>query len=130
MTQLGKNLDYYKKLPYTLLVSFDTDVKGEIYWIAEYKELRGCKADGSNEAEAVANLFELFDEYIEIMLEAATPIPEPEKVEVAVETMKITIKKEQSKLHREITQEAEDTFGKASFEEENVNATELISEAA
>ncbi len=77
MTQANKTLQYYKLLPYTLRLEPLHDSDGSNYWVAEYTELRGCKTDGDNEAEAVANLNELFDEYISSAIEDGLDIPEP-----------------------------------------------------
>ena len=73
-----KDLDYYRRLSYTLRTELIRDSDGSDYWVAEYLELRGCKTDGESEAEAVANLQELFDEYISARMEVSTKdIPEP-----------------------------------------------------
>jgi len=78
-----KNLDYYRLLPYTLQTEPMRDSDGSTYWVAEYLELRGCKTDGESEAEAVANLQELFDEYILARIEVNLEnIPEPEALEM------------------------------------------------
>ena len=78
-----KNLDYYRLLPYTLQTEPLRDSDGSTYWVAEYLELRGCKTDGKSEAEAVANLQELFDEYILARTEVSIEnIPEPAALEM------------------------------------------------
>jgi predicted RNase H-like HicB family nuclease len=56
---------------------FSRDSDGTEYWIAEYGELRGCKTDGATEGEAVVNLHQLFDEYVEARIEENLDIPEP-----------------------------------------------------
>lgn len=73
-----KNLEYYKRLPYTLRLDLITEEDGSKYLTAEYVELRGCKTDGNTEADAVTNLQELFDDYITAHIEMGTIIPEPE----------------------------------------------------
>jgi len=66
------------------------DSDGSDYWVAEYLELRGCKTDGQSEADAVANLQELFDEYISARMEVSIEsIPEPAEVPM-VETNPIS----------------------------------------
>lgn len=77
MEPTKKTLDYYKRLPYTLKLDLVKESDNSTYWTAEYTELRGCKADGDIEAEAVANLQELFDDFILAQLEADANIPEP-----------------------------------------------------
>jgi predicted RNase H-like HicB family nuclease len=84
-----KDLRYYKKLPYTLKLDFVTENDGTSYWLAEYVELRGCETEGESEVDAVANLQNLFDEYISMRLEETSPIPEPSiglEENVALET--------------------------------------------
>jgi len=71
-----KTLEYYKRLPYTLHTEPGADGK---YWLAEYAELRGCKTDGETEAAAVANLQELFDDFISTLIEEKAEIPEPQR---------------------------------------------------
>ena len=55
-----------------------------IYWseedrafIAEVPELPGCAADGETQAEALANLETIIDEWIETAKSLNRPIPEP-----------------------------------------------------
>jgi len=77
MEAIKKDLKYYLKLPYTLRTELIIEEDKKQYWVAEYSELRGCKADGATEAEAVKNLQDLFDEYITTHLEKGYDIPEP-----------------------------------------------------
>lgn len=77
MSAQVKTLREYKLSPYTLHTELVRESDGSEYWTAEYLELRGCKTDGSEEAEAVAKVQELFDEYIVARLESGTEIPEP-----------------------------------------------------
>ncbi|MBI1805350.1 MAG: type II toxin-antitoxin system HicB family antitoxin [Ignavibacteriae bacterium] len=91
MEQTAKNLEYYKRLPYTLYVEPLRDSDGSSYWTAQYNELRGCKTDGLTEAEAIANLQELFDEYILDGIEKEIKIPEPVQLESKVESALIVI---------------------------------------
>lgn len=84
---MEKTLVYYKRLPYTLRLEPQTDLDGTHYWTAEYVELRGCKTEGGDEAEAIANLQQLFDEYISTKIENQFEIiePIPQKAEVIKE---------------------------------------------
>lgn len=77
METTKKTLEDYRRLPYTLRMDFVTDSDKSSYWTAEYAELRGCKAEGNTEAEAVANLQELFDDYILAQMKMNVEIPEP-----------------------------------------------------
>ena len=84
MENSKKTLEYYKRLPYTLYKEPIGDPDGTKYWTAEYTELRGCKTEGATESEAVANLQELFDEYITAKIEENINIPEPTRRAVSV----------------------------------------------
>ena len=77
MEKTQKTLEYYRRLPYTLQLEPMHDSDDSNYWTAEYTELRGCKTDGQTDIEAVANLQELFDEYISVLIEDKIEIPEP-----------------------------------------------------
>jgi predicted RNase H-like HicB family nuclease len=72
-----KDLAYYKRLPYTRVVWQERDTDGTIYWRAEYRELRGCSTEGNSEAEAIWNLQQLFDEYMQMRIDEGGDIPEP-----------------------------------------------------
>lgn len=57
-----------------------------IYWseqdnayIAEMPELPGCAADGCTPYEALANLEQIAEEWIETARELGRPIPEPKR---------------------------------------------------
>ncbi len=83
-TTTKKTLQDYRRLPYTLRTDLVKDSDGSEYWTAEYLELRGCKTDGTSEAEAVANVQELFDEYITARMERGNEIPGPTPSPVVV----------------------------------------------
>ncbi|HXG38150.1 MAG TPA: type II toxin-antitoxin system HicB family antitoxin [Bacteroidota bacterium] len=91
MDKKTRTLEYYRRLPYSLRTEPARDSDGNQYWLAEYLELRGCKIDGTTEAEAVQNLHELFDEYISARLEVGDEIPEPAKLKETVEALWIII---------------------------------------
>lgn len=95
MNTMIKTLEYYRRLPYTLHTEPASDSSGENYWTAEYIELHGCKTDGDTEAEAVANVQELFDEYISVHLENNMEIPEPTRLPLAVEELWIIVQRRQ-----------------------------------
>lgn len=55
-----------------------------LYWseednsyIAEVPELAGCMADGATAGEALSNVEEIINEWLETALELGRPIPEP-----------------------------------------------------
>jgi predicted RNase H-like HicB family nuclease len=94
MNPIEKTRDYYRRLPYTLHVELVSDPDDGVYWIAEYVELRGCKTDGSTEAEAINNLYELFDEYVLTKLENGIQMPEPTHVPVTVQPWKVVLQRQ------------------------------------
>ena len=56
-----------------------------LYWseedgayIAEVPELSGCAADGVSYQEAIANVEDVIDGWIEAALEMGRPVPEPQ----------------------------------------------------
>jgi len=77
-------------LPYTLRIDRSTESEKETYWTAEYIELSGCKIDGESEVDAVANLQELFDDYISTMIANNQAIPVPKHEHVHVWPMLVT----------------------------------------
>lgn len=89
-----RTVEFYKRLPYTLRTEPVRDSNGENYWTAEYLELRGCKTDGKTEAEAVANVQELFDDYISMRIESGAEIPEPAQAPVAAREIWIVVPRE------------------------------------
>ncbi|MFQ5798867.1 MAG: type II toxin-antitoxin system HicB family antitoxin [Bacteroidota bacterium] len=79
MTDRKKTLEYYRLLPYKIFVEPRMDSDGTYYWVAEYPDLRGCKTEGVSKAEAIANVQQLFDEYVTARLEVDENIPEPQR---------------------------------------------------
>lgn len=77
--QMKKTLSYFQQLPYKIITQPVSD-EGDTYWIAEYPDLRGCKTEGETEIEAITNVQELFDEYIEARLEVDDDIPVPSQI--------------------------------------------------
>jgi len=71
-----KDLAYYKRLPYTRRVRVEDDDSGP-YFVAFVEELRGVEADGASALEALSNLTDAFQDYIQAMLGWGDEIPEP-----------------------------------------------------
>jgi predicted RNase H-like HicB family nuclease len=88
-----KTLEDYKRLPYTLRTEPAEDGG---YWIAEYVELRGCKTDGETEAGAVANLHELFDDFIQTLIDEKVEIPEPRRLFVPISPIWVEVRQRSS----------------------------------
>ena len=72
-----KDLQYYLRLSYNLESFPYQDSDGTRYWLAEYTEIVGCKAEGNSRLEAVNNVKDLFEDMIEVLLEENHQIPEP-----------------------------------------------------
>jgi antitoxin HicB len=73
-TEVMKNLDYYRDLPYGIILRKDED--GE--WVARIEELPGCTAHGKSRSEALENLEEVETLWIEDALAMGDVIPEPQ----------------------------------------------------
>lgn len=82
MKPATKKLEDYKRLPYTLRVEPVEDSDGSRYWTAEYVEIRGCKTEGETDVLAIANLQELFDDFVTSCIEDGYEIPEPKSCEL------------------------------------------------
>ena len=95
MPQEMKTLEYYRRLPYTMYCEPQGNSDGSLCWVAEYLELRGCKTDGIGEAEAIASLQELFDDYISTLLEEGVEIPEPQHLSSTIEEVWLEISSNQ-----------------------------------
>jgi predicted RNase H-like HicB family nuclease len=46
------------------------------YWVVECPSLPGCATQGKTKAEALANIKEAIEGYIEVLREDGTPVPE------------------------------------------------------
>lgn len=66
----------YLKLPYHKIIYPITDESGS-YFVATVLEFDGCKTTGDTEEEALVNINEAFEVWIETKLEAGYPIPKP-----------------------------------------------------
>ncbi|MBM3157939.1 MAG: type II toxin-antitoxin system HicB family antitoxin [Chloroflexi bacterium] len=70
-----KDLDYYKILPYTIILERHDD-QGT-YWVARVAELPHCLIHGDSPEEAVKEIEEVKLDWIQSNLEDGLPIPEP-----------------------------------------------------
>ena len=73
---IKKDLHYYLNLPYNRVVQFVKDIDGD-YYLSKVTELEGCFSTGKTSVEALENLQEAFEGYLEVKLEYNDPIPEP-----------------------------------------------------
>ncbi len=53
------------------------------YWVAECPSLPGCVSQGKSKEEAIANIREAIEGYIEVLREDSRPVP-PERFEALV----------------------------------------------
>lgn len=77
MASRSLTLDQYRALPYTRSIERVTDEDGT-YYVARITELPGLMADGVTRSEAILNLTQAFDDYIEAHLGWEDEIPLPE----------------------------------------------------
>ena len=99
----NNNLSYYMALPYTKTIIKRDDEDG-IHYISKVLELDGCHSDGVTEEDALRNLGEAMECYLESCLLHGDPIPEP----VAEESFsgKFIVRVPKS-LHRRLTFESQ-----------------------
>ena len=67
-------------LPYSFVVQHRVDEDGECY-VSRVIELDGCHSHGKTKEEALDNLREAMEGYIEVKLEYGDSIPEPVQID-------------------------------------------------
>jgi len=100
---MNKNLDYYMKLPYSMVVEYVEDETGD-YYFSRVLELDGCMSHGDTREEAMESIAEAMGCWIETKLEMNLPIPEPAATDKA--SGKFTLRLPKS-LHYRLAREAE-----------------------
>ena len=75
-----KDLDYYLALDYPIELIRDSEQGG---YFARHPDLLGCTAEGSTAEEAIRNLDESRELWLEARLESGHPVPEPVSDEYA-----------------------------------------------
>ena len=73
---IEKALEYYTKLPYTVIVEQWDDGNGP-YWVARIAELPHCLIHADTPEEAIKEIQEVRMDWIKSNLERGLPIPEP-----------------------------------------------------
>jgi predicted RNase H-like HicB family nuclease len=73
---IEKELEYYAKLPYTVIVEQWDDGEGT-YWVARIAELPHCLIHGDTPEEAIKEIQEVKMDWIKSNLERGLSIPEP-----------------------------------------------------
>jgi len=73
---IEKDLEYYAKLPYNIIVEMWDDGEGP-YWVARIAELPHCLIHGDTPQEAIAEIEEVKRDWIKSSLQRGLKIPEP-----------------------------------------------------
>jgi len=74
---MTKNARFFRRLPYHRVTERVTDSDGLTYFIARVLEIPSMRIDGESREEALLKLDEIFDDFIEAMIQAGDQIPEP-----------------------------------------------------
>lgn len=75
-------------------------------WLAEVPELEGCKTDGETPEEALINIQDAIEDWLEVAKENNKPIPSPELYKHQDYSGKFTLRVPRS-LHRFLSMQAE-----------------------
>jgi antitoxin HicB len=73
---ISEQLEYYAKLPYTVIVEQWDDGKGS-YWVARIAELPHCLIHADTPEQAIKEMQEVKMDWIKSNLDRNLPIPEP-----------------------------------------------------
>ena len=73
---IEKELKYYTKLPYNIILEMWDDGEGP-YWVARIPELPHCLIHGDTPEEAISEIEEVKKDWIKSNLERGLKIPEP-----------------------------------------------------
>jgi antitoxin HicB len=76
MKDIEKDLEYYLKLPYNIILEMWDDGDGP-YYVARVAELPHCMIHGDTPEEAIAEIEEVKRDWIKSNLERGLKIPEP-----------------------------------------------------
>ena len=71
-----KNVAYYMALPYTTIIESINDESG-FYYVGRIMEFEGCMTDGDTKEEALKNLQEAMELWLETKLSNGFEVPEP-----------------------------------------------------
>jgi len=74
--EIEEKIEYYSKLPYTVIVEQWDDGQGP-YWVAKIAELPHCLIHADTPEEAMKEIQEVKRDWIKSNLERGLPIPEP-----------------------------------------------------
>ena len=74
---MKKTIEYYMSLPYSIVLTPLSEADGG-GWLAEIPLLQGCITDGDTQLEALEMIEDAKRGWLEVALENAEQIPEPE----------------------------------------------------
>jgi len=77
---MPRNIDYYIKLPWRVLIEPEIQDDGAVLYVAFYPEFDGVLGAGVTPEAALADLRVAFHCAIEAMIQEGYPIPEPASV--------------------------------------------------
>jgi predicted RNase H-like HicB family nuclease len=77
---MNRDVDYYMNLHYVIEVVEDETTDGEPCYLATHPDLPGCMSHGATLDEALRNLADARQAYIQSLLEDGVPVPEPTMV--------------------------------------------------
>ena len=75
-----KDLKYYLNLPYPVQLTQQHE-DGDEYWLAEIQDLPGCVSDGVTPDEAIQNVEDAKQLWIETQIEDGLEVPEPTRAD-------------------------------------------------
>jgi predicted RNase H-like HicB family nuclease len=75
-TYMTKDLSYYLSLNYPIELQQNPEHGG---FFVFHPDLEGCMAEGGTEEEAIANLADSRELWLEAMLAIGAPVPEPSR---------------------------------------------------
>ena len=97
-----KNLEYYLNLPYPVQLTQQRD-DDDAYWLAEILDLPGCVSDGATPDEAIENLEDAKQLWIETQIEDGLEVPEPTQADDYSGKFLVRMPKT---LHRRLSEQA------------------------
>lgn len=100
-----RDINFYMDLDYKIIVN-PIPLKDGGGWMAEHPDLKGCCSDGETVEEAIANLKEAKQAWIEVALERNIQIPIPHYKNKDEFSGKFTLRVPK-KIHRELALNAE-----------------------
>ena len=97
---MAKTVEYYMALPYTRELVSDATVG----WGIKIKELPGCMSQGETPEEALRMIEDAMRGWLEVEIEAGSPIPEPRVEEAFSGKFVVRVPRQ---LHRLLVESAE-----------------------